>query len=232
LEQTQKRVLVVDDDADTRALVVDILEEDGFSVYPCCGGEEALTVLRQEEFDLILSDIRMPRVSGIDLLLEVRRMHLNTEVILITAYASLQTAIQALRGEAFDYITKPFTLSEFRERVRQGIQNRSPARPPRDVMHFGDLSIDYTARRVWKGGFEIKLTRLEFNVLAHLFKHQGCAASRQELLESVWGCQEPDERSMAAVKSAVSRLRKKIEDDAQDPQYIKNVWGVGYQFGE
>lgn len=226
------RVLVVDDDIDTRTLMVDILEEDGYSVYPCSCGEEALAMLRQEEFDLILSDIKMPRVSGIDLLLETRRMNLNTEVILITAYASLQTAIQALRGEAFDYLTKPFNLSEFRERVRQGIQNRPPARSPRDIMHYKDLSIDCTARRVWKGKFEIKLTRLEFNVLAHLFKHRGCAMSRHELLESVWGCHEPDERSMAAVKSAISRLRKKIEDDAQNPQYILNVWGVGYQFGE
>ncbi len=232
MEQSPGRILVVDDDVDTLMLMRDILEEDGYKVRSCTTGEEALATLHRERFDLILSDIKMPRVSGIDLLLHVRRMNLDTEVILITAYASVQTAVQALRGEAFDYVTKPFSLSEFRQRVRQALQSRSATRRQRDVIHYQDLSIDYTARRVWIEEREVKLTRLEFNVLAYLFDHLGCAVSWQDLLQHVWGYRESDERSIAAVKSCVSRLRKKIEDDAQDPRYITNVWGVGYQLGE
>ena len=108
--ESLKRILVVDDDADTCTLITDILEDEGYRVHPCLSGERALELLKQEPFDLILSDIRMPRVTGIDLLLQVRRMKLTTDVILITAYASLETAIQALRGEAFDYLMGERTL--------------------------------------------------------------------------------------------------------------------------
>ena len=92
--ESLKRILVVDDDADTCALIADILEDEGYRVHPCRSAERALEILKQEQFDVILSDIRMPRVTGIDLLLQVRRMKLPTAVVLITAYASLETAIQ------------------------------------------------------------------------------------------------------------------------------------------
>jgi DNA-binding response OmpR family regulator len=232
LERTSKRILVVDDDVDTRALMVDILEEDGYYVHACPSAEEAVSVLRREKFDLILSDIKMPRMSGIDLLLHVRRMNLDTEVILITAFASVKTAVQALRGEAFDYLMKPFSLSEFRQRVGDALRLQDAGHPWRDVMHYEDLSIDYTARRVWVGEREVRLTRLEFNVLAYLFEHRGCAISQEDLLQNVWEIQNPNERSPASVKSCISRLRKKLHDDAQAPCYIRNVWGVGYQLGE
>ena len=232
LAQSSKRILVVEDDADTCSLIVDILEEEDYDVYSCLCGEEALNALRRELFDLVLSDIKMPRITGIDLLLHVRRMGLDTEVILMTAYASLQTAIQALRGEAFDYLIKPFSLSELRQRVRQALQAQPSTPRRRAVMHCHDLSIDQNARRVWKGEHEIKLTRLEFEVLAYLFAYQGCAVSRQQLLDQVWSRSASSERSIATVRSCIRRLRQKIGDDGQDPRYIYNVWGVGYQLGD
>ncbi len=232
LKQSSTRILVVDDDADTCTLIADILEEDGYEVSPYFCGEDALAALSRESFALILSDIKMPRITGIDLLLHVRRMGLDTEVILMTAYASLQTAIQALRGEAFDYLIKPFSLSELRQRVRQAAQKQPTAVHRHAVMHYRDLSIDQSARRVWKGEREIKLTRLQFDVLAHLFNHQGCAISLQQLLERVWDCDQPGERSITTVRTCIRRLRQRIEDDARHPRYILNVWGVGYQLGE
>jgi DNA-binding response OmpR family regulator len=232
LEQSSKRVLIVDDDAEICTLITDILEEDGYDICPCLHGDEALNVLKREHFDLVLTDIKMPRVTGIDLLLHVRRMDLETEVILMTAYASLQTAIQALRGEAFDYLIKPISLSELRQRVRQAVSARPSAARRHAVMHCHDLSIDNNARRVWKGEREIKLTRLEFDVLAYLFGHQGCAVSRQRLLQEVWGRSPSSQRSVATVRSCIRRLRRKIEDDADNPRYIYNVWGVGYQLGD
>ena len=111
--------MVVDDDPDTCALIVDVLVNEGYQVFPYLSGEPALEVLKQERFDLILSDIRMPRVSGIDLLHHVRRMGLDTAVILMTAYASLETAIEALRGEAFDYVTKPFKGDALKDLVKK-----------------------------------------------------------------------------------------------------------------
>jgi DNA-binding response OmpR family regulator len=231
VDQSAKRILVVEDDADTCALISDILEEDGYQIHSLMCAEEALGVLKQEQFDLVLSDIKLPRTSGIDLLLHMRRMRLDTPVILMTAYASLHTAVQALRGEAFDYLIKPFSLDELRQRVRHALQTQlSAARHA--VLHYRDLMVDQNARRVWMGEREVKLTRLEFDVLAYLLEHQGCAASWQELIEQVWGCSGSNERSIATVRSCIRRLRQKIEDDAHDPQYILNVWGVGYQLGE
>jgi DNA-binding response OmpR family regulator len=224
--------MVVDDDPDTCALIVDILEEDDYEVHAYLSGEHALSALKRTRFDLILSDIKMHRVSGIDLLLHVRRMGLETEVILMTAYASLQTAIQALRGEAFDYLTKPFSLNELRQRVRQALDASSPVKRQPAVMHYQDLCIDQNARRTWIGEAEVSLTRLEFDVLAYLFARQGCAVTQEELLEQVWGCREPDERSIATVRTCIRRLRQKIGDDAHAPRYVSAVWGIGYKLGE
>jgi len=232
VEESAGRVLVVDDERDTRILIEDILSGEGYEIRTCSSGEEALELLGREGFDVILCDIKMPGIMGIDLLLHVRRMGLETEVILMTAYASVQTAVQALRGEAFDYLTKPFSLKELRQTVRQAMRSRPSADQQRAVMHLKDLSIDHKARRVWIDHREARLTRLEFDVLAYLFDNQGDAISRQELLERVWGCSAPDERSDDTVKSCISRLRRKLGDDAQNPRYVQNVWGVGYALEE
>jgi DNA-binding response OmpR family regulator len=229
LKESRGRILVVDDDIDCCALMVDILTEEGYEVHPYLSGDKALEALKRRDFDLILSDIKMPGITGIELLLHVRRMGLDTEVILVTAYASLQTALQALRGQAFDYLTKPFAINKFRQRVSQAMEARLSGPPDYAVMHYRDLSIDRNAHRAWIDDQEIKLTRLEFDVLAYLFKRQGCAVSPTELLEEVWG---QEERTGDTVKTCIRRLRKKIEDNAQNPRYIVNIWGVGYQLGE
>ncbi len=227
--ESLKRILVVDDDADTCTLITDILEDEGYRVHPCLSGERALELLRQESFDLILSDIRMPRVTGIDLLLQVRRMKLTTDVILITAYASLETAIQALRGEAFDYLTKPFALTELRETVRRALTLGDDRTHSNGVFQYLELAVDVKGRRVWLRDKPVELTRLEFNVLSYLIQRLGMPVSTRELLENVWG---DDTRSVNTVRTCVRRLRKQLGDEGRDPQYIKNVWGVGYQLGE
>jgi DNA-binding response OmpR family regulator len=231
LEQPIARVLVVDDDADTCMLITDVLEEDGYVVRTCSSGEQALDIVRQERFDLILSDIRMPEITGLDLLRRLRREGSNTKVILMTAYASVQTAVQALRGEAYDYLVKPFSLNELRQQVRHALEARSSEQLRHDIIHYETLSIDLSARRVWLEGMEVLLTPKEFDVLAYLANQRGCAVSATKLLEEVWPCAERDERAIATVRSCVRRLRQKIRDDARNPRFIFNAWGVGYQFG-
>ncbi|HFD39310.1 MAG TPA: response regulator transcription factor [Anaerolineae bacterium] len=225
------RVLVVDDDQDTRDLVTEILAQEGYQVRSCTTGEEAIALLERETFDLILSDIKMPGINGIELLRHVRARGLDTIVILMTAYASVETAVQALRGEAFDYLVKPFSLMELRQRVRHALQARTKPRFRHTVEHYQDLSIDHQAHRVWVGEREIKLSSLEFRVLAYFFECLGRPVSSEELLDRVWSVAAPDECSTESVRSLVHRLRRKLGDDGRKPRYIKNVWGVGYQLG-
>lgn len=230
--QTAARILIADDDAETRHLIKDILLEEGYLVHTCSNGKQALEALSHQNFDVILTDIKMPGMTGLDLLLHVHRMNLDTEVILMTAYASVETAIQALRGEAFDYLPKPFSLRELRQVIRTAVQHRLMADHQRTVMHYKGLSIDQKAQRVWVDHKEIKLTRLELAVLGYLFDHQGETVTSRDLLQNVWGYQDPDVQSEDTVKSCISRLRRKLGDDAQNPAYILNVWGIGYQLGE
>jgi len=225
------RVLVVDDDSDILQLIVEVLQDDGLQAQPCADGDRALKLLKQEAFDLVLADIKMPRMTGTDLLFQIRNLGLDTKVILMTAYASLETALQAVRGDAFDYLVKPFTLKELRRRVRHALQMPKPAARLHETETYMDLTLDEDARKVRKRGREVPLTRLEFNVLAHLFRAQGQVVSVEELLQQNWPRQHALERNPSAVKSCIFRLRKKIEDDPCQPVYIHNVWGRGYQFG-
>jgi DNA-binding response OmpR family regulator len=229
LARSARRILVVDDDADTCALIGDILRDDGFVLWSCLSGEQALDILQHEWVDLILADIKMPRITGIDLLQHVRQRELQTRVILMTAYASLDTAIQALRGEAFDYLIKPFSLRELRQRVHEALSDEGGIQ--RDL-HYRDLHIALRARRVWVGENEVELTRQEFDVLALLFNQLGHTVAWQELLQQVWRDDQPNKDNIGTLRSCIRRLRKKLGDDARHPRYIINRWGVGYQLGE
>lgn len=222
-----KRILVVDDDPDTCSLIADILEPDGYSLVLCLSGEEARDALEHERFDLILADIKMPRISGMDLLLYVRGLNLDTKVILMTAYASLDTAIQALRGDAFDYLIKPFSLTDLRQRVQQALDECRG-----DSLCYQDLCIDLNARRAWQSEREVELTRQEFDVLACLFEQKGRTVTWQELLQRVWEYRQPDKADLNTLRSCIRRLRQKLGDDARSPRYIFNRWGEGYRLGE
>jgi len=232
VDQSPGRVLVVDDDSDTLQLIVEVLEEDGLNAQPCSDGERALRLLKQESFDLVLADIRMPRMTGTELLFQMRNLGLDTKVILMTAYATLETAVQAVRGDACDYMIKPFSLKELRRQVRRALEIPTQAVRLHEVLTYRDLTLDQDARKLRNAGREIALTRLEFNVLAHLFRSKGQVVSAEELLLQNWPRQHAHDRSLTAVKSCIFRLRQKIENDPRHPVYIRNVWGTGYQFGE
>jgi len=221
------RVLVVDDESDTRALIDEVLTEEGYEVHLCATGEQALQVLRESQFDLVLADIRMPGMSGMDLLVQARALAPDTQVILMTAYASPGSVRQAWRDEASDYLFKPFGLDELRACVEAAAHKK----PPLDPLEFEDLKVDRQAHRVWVGEKEIKLTPLEYGALVFLFENLGCAVPSRDLLREVWKHIHPDEGKTDTVKSCVTRIRAKLGDDAQAPRYILNEWGVGYRLG-
>ncbi|MFN2186439.1 MAG: response regulator transcription factor [Anaerolineae bacterium] len=223
------RILVVDDDLDTCALVVDILSGEDYLLRSCMGGEQALNLLEQERYDLVLADIKMPDMSGVDLLQHIREVSRDTKVILMTAHASIDTAIQAVRHDASDYLVKPFTLRELRRRVRDVLSGQGSAD---HVYQYRDLSIDLDARRAYVGEREVELTRQEFDILALLFRRQGCTVSWQELLRRVWGDEDPQKENVGILRSCIRRLRQKLDDNARAPKYIHNRWGEGYRLGE
>jgi DNA-binding response OmpR family regulator len=229
LKPSSKRILVVDDDADNCALVQDALSGEGYELYLCFSGKDALNLLKSDRFDLVLADIKMPRVSGIDLLQHVREHCHETHVILMTAYASLDTAIQALRGDATDYLIKPFSLTELRQRVREALRDDIALE---GVFQYRDLRIATNARRVWVGECEVALTKQEFGVLACLAERPKCTISWQELMQRVWGISEPSKQDVGTLRSCIRRLRQKLGDNARDPQYVVTCWGEGYRLGE
>jgi DNA-binding response OmpR family regulator len=229
LDPSDSRILVVDDDLDTCALILDALSGEGYSISSCTGGEQALELLQQDHFDLVLADIKMPRITGLDLLQYIQETRRYTKVILMTAHASIDTAIQAVRHDASDYIVKPFPLKELRQRVRDALSEEDE---PQTLLQYGDLLIDLGARRVWVGEQEVELTRQEYDVLAWLFRRRGCTVSWQELLRRVWGRKDPQEEDIGILRSCIRRLRQKLGDNARYPKYIYNRWGEGYRLGE
>lgn len=229
LTRSSRRILVVDDDLDTCALIVDALSGEDYTICSCMGGEQALDLLKRESFDLVLADIKMPRVTGVDLLQHVREKSRETGVILMTAHASIDTAIQAVRHNASDYLIKPFSLPELRRRVRDALPDEGE---PYHDYQYRDLRIDPDARRAWTGEHEVELTRQEFDVLAWLFRRRGYTATWQELLRRVWGYDNPQKEDVSILRSCIRRLRRKLGDNARDPKYIFNRWGEGYRLGE
>ena len=166
MDRSNKRILIVDDDLDTCALVVDTLSDEGYAIFSCMSGEQALDLLGHERFDLVLTDIKMPHVTGIDLLQNIREMDHSTSVILMTAYASIDTAVQAVRHDASDYLIKPFSTKELRQRVREALSEDGGAY---HGDQYRDLRIDLDARRAWLGEYEVHLTRQEFDLsLIHI----------------------------------------------------------------
>jgi two-component system KDP operon response regulator KdpE len=147
----------------------------------------------------------------------------------MTAYASLDTAIQALRGDADDYLVKPFSLKELRQRVREALPDEED---PKGVFRYRGLCVDVNARRVWVDEREVELTRQEFDVLACLAERQRCTISWQELMQRVWGYSEPSRDSVGTLRSCIRRLRQKLGDNARSPRYIITRWGEGYRLGE
>jgi two-component system KDP operon response regulator KdpE len=210
-------------------MIHDVLSEEGYTVDWCLRSEDARALLEQDRFDLVLADIKMPRISGIELLQEVRERCLEVRFILMTAYASLDTAIQALRRDADDYLIKPFSLQELRQRVRQIVLDGQDAE---GVIRYRNLRVDTNARRVWLGGQEVELTRQEFDVLACLAERPRCTVSWQELMQKVWEYREPTKADVGTLRSCIRRLRQKLGDNAREPRYIVNRWGEGYRLGE
>ncbi|MGW4114723.1 response regulator transcription factor [Actinosynnema sp. NPDC004786] len=225
--ETTGRVLVVDDDVTVRDVVRRYLELAGHEVELVGDGESALRRVAEREPDLVVLDLMLPGVDGLEVCRRLRARS-AVPVVMLTALGEEEDRIAGLRLGADDYVTKPFSPRELALRVTS-VLRRSRVAPARSasVLTDGGLRVDVGARAAWLDGRELSLTTREFDLLVFFLAHRGTAFGRTELLSRVWGWEFGD-RSTVTVH--VRRLREKVEADPARPVRIATVWGVGYRY--
>ncbi len=223
------RVLVVDDEPTVREVVASYLRRDGHIVSEAADGPTALALLESESPDLVVLDMMLPGINGLDILRRIRQMG-DMPVIMLTARAEESDRVAGLELGADDYVVKPFSPRELAARVN-GVLRRAAPRPAplSDLIEFDGLSIDTRSREVRRAGELVELTPKEFDVLAHLAASPRRVFSRADLLRDVWQS-SPDWQDSATVTVHVRRIRNKIETDPENPRWITTIWGVGYRF--
>lgn len=225
-----KKVLVVDDE---KLIVKGIrfsLEQDGMEVDCAYDGEEALEAAKQNEYDVVLLDVMLPKLTGFEVCQQIREFS-NMPIIMLTAKGDDMDKILGLEYGADDYITKPFNILEVKARIkaimrRSGRKSDSESRSK--IVTFGELKIDCESRRVYINNKEVNLTAKEFDLLELLIFNPNKVYSRENLLNTVWGYDYPGD--VRTVDVHIRRLREKIEDNPSEPKYIHTKWGVGYFF--
>lgn len=227
---TQGNILVVDDEPSIREVVTLYLEQAGFQVTAVGDGQSALAAFAEGEFDLVVLDLMLPQVDGLEVTRRLRALG-DTPIIMLTARKDEIDRILGLELGADDYVVKPFSPRELVSRVR-AVLRRTRSQPateePGQVLRFGRVEIDPQSRQVTVGGEPVALTAKEFDLLWTFATHPRQVFNREQLLDRVWGVTEYVDPSTVTVH--VRRLREKIEADPSNPQHILTVWGVGYRF--
>jgi len=225
-----QKVLVVDDE---KLIVKGIrfsLEQDGMEVDCAYDGEEALQMIREKEYDIILLDVMLPKLTGFEVCQQVREFS-SVPVVMLTAKGDDMDKILGLEYGADDYITKPFNILEVKARIKAIMRRTKKKVPEKDVSRVvdkGDLHMDCESRRLNIGGKEINLTAKEFDLLELMALNPNKVYSRDHLLNAVWGYDYPGD--VRTVDVHIRRLREKIEQNPSEPKYVHTKWGVGYYF--
>lgn len=228
----KKRILVVDDEPNIREVVELYLRRDGFEVEVVGDGATALAAVERKIPDLIVLDLMLPVLGGLQVTRALRQGEQSIPIIMLTAKGEEADRIAGLELGADDYLTKPFSPKELVARVK-AVLRRASANPLVDPqaqpLSNGDITLNPATRQVWlKDKAEVMLTAKEFDLLWFLMNHPGQVFTRDQLLDRVWGYDFFGDASTVTVH--VRRLREKIEHDATRPEYVLTVWGVGYKF--
>jgi DNA-binding response OmpR family regulator len=232
MAEESARILLVDDEQAVQTLLTYPLRRDGYEVIAAGDGQEALRRFAEQRFDLVVLDLMLPKLDGIEV---CRRMRSRSQVpiIMLTAKGDEIDKVVGLEMGADDYITKPFSMREFRSRVKAALRrSRMPGagQAVAEPIRIGDLHIDFERRAVTVREEPVQLTFVEFEILGALAKAPGRVMSRETLLQHVWG--DSDYRDPRTVDVHIRHLREKIERQSRSPEYLLTVRGVGYRFRE
>ena len=225
----QPRALVVEDEPPLARLLAGYLQREGFAVSTCQDGQRAVELAREHDPEVIVLDLMLPGLDGIEACRRIRGFS-DAYIVMLTARTSETDKIVGLSTGADDYVTKPFSPGELMARVRAMRRRPRATRPQQAaVRRFGDLTIDPAAREVRRGDVPVELTRLEFDLLEALSERPRMVLSRRQLLERAWGADWLGDEHLVEVH--IANLRRKLGDDPHNPRYVRTVRGVGYRMG-
>jgi Response regulators consisting of a CheY-like receiver domain and a winged-helix DNA-binding domain len=229
-----KRILIIEDDSSIAELQKDYLEIAGFEVRVCCDGFEGLQMLKDNECDLLILDIMLPGIDGLEILRSMKEDK-DIPVLLVSAKKEEIDKIKGLSLGADDYITKPFSPGELVARVKTHLENYERLKQRfseglirRNTLTIRGLKIEKDSRRVFVNDREVNLAQKEFDLLLYLAQNPNRVFGREELFERVWGLEALGDSATVTVH--IARVREKIETYPSNPQYIETVWGAGYRF--
>jgi DNA-binding response OmpR family regulator len=225
------RILLVDDEQSVQTLLSYPLRKDGYEVTSALDGREALDRFSEARFDLVVLDLMLPKLDGVEVCRRLRRRS-QVPIIMLTAKGSETDKVAGLELGADDYITKPFSMREFRSRVKAALRRSRMIVEPieEEPLTGGGLSIDPGRRMVTLRSKEVSVTYVEFEILSALARSPGHVLSRETLLEHVWG--DSEYRDPRTVDVHIRHLREKLEGNPKEPEFLFTVRGVGYRFRE
>jgi two-component system alkaline phosphatase synthesis response regulator PhoP len=225
----KEKILIIEDEEDlVKGLKLNLADE-GYEVDWAADGEEGLRKALEERSDLIILDIMLPEMNGLDICRELRKKNISIPIIMLTAKGEEIDKVLGLEIGADDYMTKPFSIRELLARIKAHLrrEKREKKTVP-EVYRFGDVEIDFTHFKVKRKDKELDLTSLEIEILRYFISHREEVVTREALLDKIWGYEKfPTTRT---IDNHILKLRKKIERDPSHPEYILSVYGEGYRF--
>ncbi|MFQ6109734.1 MAG: response regulator transcription factor [Candidatus Aminicenantales bacterium] len=225
----KEKILIIEDEEDlVKGLKLNLADE-GYEVDWAYDGEHGLRKALEEAPDLIILDIMLPKMNGLDICRELRQKNMNIPIIMLTAKGKEVDKVVGLEIGADDYMTKPFSIRELLARVKAHLRReKREGKKAAEVYGFGDVEIDFAHFKIRRKGKEFDLTSLEMDILKYFIAHKGEVVTRMVLLDKIWGYESfPTTRT---IDNHIMKLRKKIEDDPSHPKYILSVYGEGYRF--
>ncbi len=225
-----KKILIIEDEESILMALEDNLGLEGYEVVCAVDGEQGLSMAREEEFDLLILDIMLPKMDGFEVCKQLRKDGITMPILMLTAKSQEIDKVLGLELGADDYVTKPFSPRELLARVKALLRRAGQSRQETDKYSFDAIEVDFVKYEAKKKGKLIYLSALEFDLLRFLIKHRGQVMNRNSILDEVWGRDvyiQP-----RTVDKHIAQLRKKIEEDPSNPKYILGMRGVGYKFKE